>query len=499
MTTTVSIHKINNTFSSVTSEDLGALKNLRDHFTFKIPNAHFNPKVKQGIWDGKIRLLKPNGRIYGGLKDELARVCEDYGWSLNAPDYVENDFPTKDDIREFCQGLNLTSGGQPIEIRDHQLDHIGAALRDSRRLLICPTSAGKSLIAYVIIRWVLQNGLTKGLIIVPSINLVSQMATDFADYGWNIHDHIHMIYEGREKNSDKPLTISTWQGIQNEEEWLHQFDFVIGDEAHGYKAKSLVGIMENLINSELRIGMSGTLDGSLTHQMVLEGLFGPIFKTISTADLIALGFSSELEIKAIVLTHSAEVRQTVSAMMLDYDKETEFLMQSKKRNEFIARWILGLKGNTLLYYRFVEKHGEVLYETIKSLNTNPNRKIYYIHGKVKVEERERIRAEIESTTDTIMVVSYGTTSTGANFKSVDNIVFGSAYKGIIKNLQTIGRGLRKVKGRKELCTLYDIADNLSWTIGKKVRDNYTLKHFKERLGIYTKEGFRFKVYEVDLN
>lgn len=497
--TTISFYKINNTFARLTSDDEGALKTMKGHFTFQIPNAHFNPRVKKGGWDGKIRLLKPNGSIYYGLKHEIIRVCDDHGWEFDDHDQIDNTFPTTQDVQEFCESLNLTSDGQSITVRDYQLKYITHALQNGRALLLCPTSGGKSLIAYVIIRWALAHGLKRGLITVPSINLVSQMCSDFVDYGWD-RDNMHLIYEGAEKESDCPLTITTWQGVQNEESFFRQFDFMIGDEAHLYKAKSLVHIMESLYDCHLRIGMSGTLDGLTTSKMVIEGLFGTSYRVVKTQDLIEQGYSSEFLIKALVLNYSETLRKHFTELRLDYDKEREFLFQSKKRNEFIARLALNCKGNTMVFFDKVTGHGQLIYETLLRLNTDPNRKIYYIHGKVKVDERERIRHEVETTNNTILVVSYGTTSTGANYKSVHNIIFGSAYKALVRTLQSIGRGLRKSK-TKDTCVLYDLADNLSWfenPKSKKMRDNYIMKHFKDRLGIYVNEGFRVKVMELDL-
>jgi superfamily II DNA or RNA helicase len=490
--------KVNNTFSRIISDDAGAIRTLQTEFTFTVPNAHFAKKANKfgKKWDGKIRLLRANGMIYTGLKDEVQRHCEDRGWGFEDPEETDNTFPTSSDVKDFCDTLNLTSDGQPIEVRDYQLQYITRALQNRRTTLLCPTSGGKSLIAYVIIRWALAHGLKRCLLTVPSIHLVSQMATDFVDYGWSM-DNIHQIYEGAEKPSEKPVTISTWQGIQNENEFLFRFDFMIGDEAHLYKAKALVSIMENLINAGIRIGMSGSLDGQTTSRLVIEGLFGPCYRVIKTSELIERGYSAELNITALVLTHANHIRQSVSQMRLDYEGETQFLYQCQKRNEFLAKLALGLNGNTLLFYERVDAHGQLIYDAILRLNTNPQRRVYYIHGGTSVAERERIRHEIETTNDTIVVCSFGTTSTGSNYKSIHNMIFGSSYKSLVRNLQTIGRGLRKSK-IKHVCNLYDVTDNLSWQIGSKVRDNYYMKHFKDRLGIYTNEGFRFRVVELDL-
>jgi superfamily II DNA or RNA helicase len=493
VTTTINFHKVNYSFAKLVSADAGALRSLREYFTFAVPGAHFSPKVRQGFWDGKMRLLKPNGTIYYGLKWEIMKFCDDRGWEFIDHDIQDNTFPTSQQVLEFCQSLNLQSEGKPIEVRDYQLRYITHALQNARGVLLCPTSGGKSLIAYVIVRWALAHGLRKGLLTVPSINLVEQMYTDFLDYGWD-REMMHKIYEGAVHESDAPLTISTWQGIQNETTYFQQFDFMIGDEAHLYKAKSLVGIMEHLNQAAVRIGMSGTLDGLTTSQMTLEGLFGPCFRVIKTQELIEQGYSSEFEIKCVVMRHSDTVRKHFTELKLDYDKECEFLRLSPKRTQFIARLALSKKGNSIVFFQHRE-HGQLLYEALRSFDTT-NRKIYYIDGNTKVAERERIRREVETTHDTILVASYGTSSTGANYKSIHNMFFASAYKSLVRTLQSIGRGLRKSQSKTK-CTLYDLADDLSWG-DTKVRENYTLQHFKDRLGIYSNEGFLFKVMELEI-
>jgi superfamily II DNA or RNA helicase len=493
MTTIVKFTRTNSAFSKIITNDAGALQNIREHFTFRIPNAHFNPKVKKGHWDGKIRLVKNGNFLYSGLKSELEKVCIEHEWEfVDETDFHDDELPTYSEVEEFCKSLELKTLGEPLTPRDYQIKYITAALQSFRKLLLCPTNGGKSLIAYVAIRWLLDiTEKKKGLLIVPSISLVNQMATDFIDYGWT-DDMIHRIYDGAEKQTDKPITISTWQSIQHETEFLHQFDFVIGDEAHGYKAASLVNIMENLVNADFRIGMSGTLDGLTTSRMTIEGLFGSTYKVITAAEMIDKGYSSDLQITAVVLKHSENVRKFIGENKLDYENERAFVYQHKKRNNFLSHLALSLKGNTLLYFWHIDTHGKLIYDALNALNDG-SKQIYFIDGQTDVDERERIRAEFEKRDDIIAVVSYGTTSTGSNYKSVHNIIFGSTFKGVVKNLQTIGRGLRKSK-TKHKCVLYDIVDDMSW--GK--RDNYMMKHFKDRLNIYLSEGFKFQVKEISI-
>ena len=294
------------------------------------------------------------------------------------------------------------------------------------------------------------------------------------------------------KNADKPLTISTWQSIYKmPEEYFHQFDYIIGDEAHLFKATSLVHILTSCINTKYRIGLTGTLDGTKTHKLVLEGLFGPTQKVTTTKELINKGQLSDFNIKCLILKHPDDICEKMTKE--PYQKELEYLILNEQRNKFIKNLALSLKQNTLILYQMVDKHGKILYNMIKNAEKIGNRKVFFVHGATDVDDRELIRKIMESEVDAIIVASYGTFSTGINIRNLHNIIFASPSKSRVRNLQSIGRGLRKSEN-KQGATLYDIADDLRY----KKHMNYTLKHFVERSKIYSDEKFPFKVYKIEL-
>jgi superfamily II DNA or RNA helicase len=315
------------------------------------------------------------------------------------------------------------------------------------------------------------------------------MASDFGEYSQlNSDKFCHKIFSGQDKDTDKPFTITTWQSIYNmPKDWFQQYKVVIGDEAHLFKAKSLTGIMDHLVNCPYRFGFTGTLDGTQTHKLVLEGLFGPVKKVTTTAELIEQKHLSEFKIKSIVLSYTDETRQIVSKY--NYRDEINFLVQNPARNQFIVNLAEQLDGNTLILYQLVEKQGEVLYNMLSSSSKD----IFYVSGDVKGEVREDIRQTVETKDNSIIVASYGTFSTGVNIKNLHNIIFASPSKSRIRNLQSIGRGLRK-GDNKTIAVLYDIADDLSW----KSKKNHTISHFAERIKIYNEEKFNYKIYTVKL-
>jgi len=369
--------------------------------------------------------------------------------------------------------------------RPYQVEGVYDALRHNRKLLISPTASGKSLMIYSLVRYYVDKN-EKILLVVPTTSLVEQMYKDFQDYGWDAESYCHRIYSGKEKTNEFPVTITTWQSVYKlERSFFEDYGVIIGDEAHLFKSKSLVQIMTKLHHAKYRFGFTGTLDGTQTHKWVLEGLFGPSYKITKTDELMRQGHLSQLDIQCIVLKHLPQKFET-------YEDEIQYLISHEQRSNFIKNLSLDLKGNTLVLYSRVETHGAILYEKINT-NKQNNRKVFFIHGGVDAEERELVREITERENNAIIVASYGTFSTGINIKNLHNVIFASPSKSRIRNLQSIGRVLRKGKDKVK-ATLYDIADDCS----NKSRKNYTLNHFIERIKIYNEENFNYEIITIQL-
>jgi superfamily II DNA or RNA helicase len=485
-TDTIKLHKLNETYIKFEC-DRGLAQELSDHFTFYVPNYQFTPAFKNRVWDGKIRLADLRSfTIYHGLVPYIEQFCQERKYNLVIDRDVNSteNFSLKE-AKEFVSTLNL-----PHEVRDYQLQAFVHAIRNKRIMILSPTASGKSLIIYLILRYLQYGDKKRGLLIVPTTSLVEQMYKDFEDYGYDSEEYCHKQYAGKEKHTKKFLTITTWQSVYNNpSEYFEQFDFVMGDEAHQFKAKSLTGILTNCVNAEYRIGTTGTLDGTQTHKLVLEGLFGPVYRATSTAELIEKGQLANFRIKCLVLKYPESVCK--EAKNWDYQKEIDWLVRFKPRNEFIKNLALSLDGNTLVLFQFVEKHGKEMYQMIKE--QAGDRHVFFVYGGTDVEIRESVRAITEREKNAIIVASYGTFSTGINIRNLHNVIFASPSKSVIRVLQSIGRVLR-LGSDKDKATLFDIADDLR--VGKFV--NFILKHFVERVKIYDKEKFSYKFYNIDL-
>ena len=333
----------------------------------------------------------------------------------------------------------ITNLKSTVTARDYQIDAIKFAIKTGRCILVSPTASGKSFIIYALIRYFQQTIDKHILLLVPRSSLVEQMYKDFADYGWDSEQFCHKIYGGQLKDSSKLVYISTWQSLYKQpKKYFDRFQVIVG-------------------------------------------LFGSVKKVTTTRQLIDKKQISNLKIVGIVLTYSKK-----DSIIRTYHKEIKFITEHPLRNNLISNLSVDLKGNTLVLFTLI-KHGELLYNLIKQKTSSVN----LIYGKTDTQSREDVRKLAEETTGNIIVASFGVFSTGINIKNLHNIIFASPYKSRIRNLQSIGRGLRAHESKEDGAKLYDIADDFN-------NRNHTIKHFVKRIEIYNQEQFDYEICKVTL-
>ena len=473
--------------------DKADLQTLSDYFTFKVPGAHFTPAYKNRYWDGKIRLanLRDN-TIYAGLVQDIAKFSKDLdiqvefeGTKNNMPGIEQN---VSDKILDgFLDALDPHSGGKKIQMRDYQVEAFKDGVRKQRMLCLSPTASGKSLIIYALARWWRETHDKKILIIVPTINLVSQMMSDFEDYSQGKFTDMHGISGGVDKNTDKRVVVSTWQSIHKKSAgYFAQFGSVLVDEVHHAQSKSIQGIMNKLVVCPDRIGMTGTIQEAKTHELVLKGLFGPIQKITSTKELIDRDQISDVKIQLLRLNYPDEDKKLVKGM--NYQDEIAHIINHTKRNNFISKLAADLPGNTLCIFGRIS-HGKDIHSLTSAL---ADKEVHDIAGETDKETRELTRQFAEKN-NVIIIASLGVFSTGVNIRNLHNLIFAHPSKSKIKVLQSIGRILRKTDDGKP-ATVYDIVDDLKY----KSRDNFTLRHAGERFRFYTEEKFDYKINSIDI-
>jgi superfamily II DNA or RNA helicase len=497
----ITVEKLNESTLRVTSEDFGIEQEIDDFFKFRPAGYQFAPTFKAKVWDGYIRLFSVHRKTLPyGLLPYLQKFAKTNDYPITLLGNFD-EYPSTEGLDEYVESLNTYTGGKKIVTRDYQFQAIEKALQKGKCITRVPTGGGKSFILYCYVRWLLERG-EKIILIVPTTSLVNQMYSDFEDYsshnGWSVEDNCHKLYSGLERTFEKPVLISTWQTIHSMgkqkskeiKEFFEQWTVAIGDEAHKFASNALISIMGRLVNARYRLGTTGTVQDEKVSKLNLEGSFGPIFDIITTKQLIDNKQLVDLRIKCLILQYPEEIKKLFKGA--EYQKEMEYITSNEKRHRFIVNLAKATKGNTLVLFQFVERHGKKLYELAKS--TCGDRPIFYISGEISADEREEIRKTLSTHDDAIVFASIQTTATGVNIPSIENIIFSSPSKSKIQNLQSIGRGLR-LKDGKTKCNLFDVADDLSY----KSKMNHTLKHLRERIEIYSSEQFEFDITTVPFN
>jgi superfamily II DNA or RNA helicase len=501
----IKFEQFNETHMRVFCDDFGTEQEMQEFFTFMAPGYKFMPAFKNKIWDGKIKLLDARKKtLYKGLLSFAINFCKSRDYEFEVDPKLNPSTGIKEEqVQQFIDSLQLTARGKPLEVRDYQYQAVHKSLESKRNLLLSPTSSGKSLILYSKIRWHLDKLDHRVLVVVPTTMLVEQLFNDFKDYstanGWNVEENIQLLYSGKEKLFYSNVMISTWQSLtammKNQpaafRDLVKQVDVALFDEAHTYKASAVLQTMEKFTDTEWRTGTTGTIDNNKINELSLIGLMGPIYKVITTKALMDAGQVTSLKIKALLLQYPEYIRKAMKGMT--YQQEVDFIVSNETRNRFIANLTKACKGNTLVLFNYVERHGSVLYELVQQRLSNSGRTVHFIHGGTDVDDREAIRHTVEHEKDSVIIATASLFSTGINIPSIQNIIFAVPSKSTIRIRQSIGRGLRLKEGKTH-CNLFDIVDDLSY----KSWQNTTLKHFQERVSVYDSEQFDWEVRKVEL-
>lgn len=479
----IRVHRVNNVYSRIECEKSIAME-ISEAFTFEVPGARFQPAFKNKFWDGKIRLLNYQTRqIYAGLTKNIEDFARQRDYTCEIVDCPSIDFPD-DKVFKFLEWLHLNP---KIQVRTYQLEAFKMAIREMRRLFISPTASGKSLMIYLCAMYITEVLKKRVLIVVPSTQLAAQMYGDFLDYNNGDADglDVYQIRDGAEKRNDSAIVISTWQAIQNQSEsWYKPFSAIIGDEVHTFKATSLKKIAERC-NVPIRLGFTGTLDGTETNELVLQGLFGTRHQVTTYRELREGGYIANPTIKCLILEHDDETRK--AAVGVTYQDEMKIIQTSLPRREFMMKLLKNLEGNVLCLYQAIDNHLIPMHEAM--IQQFGEDSVFKIHGSIKTDAREDIRRIFDAQKNAKLNASFQTCQQGINIINIDHIVMCDPTKSQIRLLQSMGRGLRRSATKTEV-TIWDIADNLKW---KKYKTNHTLNHMKERVKIYNREQFDYEL------
>lgn len=492
--TDVTISYVNQLRARIHS-DSGIAREIWEEFSFFVQGYKFMPAYKRG-WDGKVHMFDMRSRtIYRGLLPKVVEWLISVGYSVA--------FEEKEKFRPEWKfdpaWLDRWAEYSTLEPFDDQYIILKETLALNQALVLSPTGSGKSFLAYMMCRWIMEHTDKRILITVPRTSLVEQLYTDFEDYAvnWSVAQNVHRIYSGKEKDFTHRICVTTWQSVYKmPPTWFKQFGAYICDEAHEADGKSITAIVDNITDAPFRVGMTGTLDGTVMHELEMLGRFGPLVKKTSTKELMDKGRLAKLSIDAIILEYSDEERKLIKEA--EYQDEINFLINHKMRNKFLVNTALKTQGNVLMLFNYIEKHGKQLCLQLNEKAKKYGKTVYYIDGGVGVDAREEIRRILEKESNAILLASYGTTSTGINIKRINCIVFCHPYKSKIRILQSIGRGLR-IAEDKDGMKLIDVGDDLVWKTKRgKEKMNSAMRHFIERLQTYENEGFEYRIIKLPL-
>ena len=441
------------------------LRAVKDHFSYYAKNYKFMPRYKAGLWDGKIPLFSTgNQTLPFGLTLKLLKYHKQE-W---------NDIPynISPDVKALFTGIKPEYNKDLLfSPYDYQDDCISTCLSASKGIIRSATASGKSVMISYVMRELWEKGLVKnGIIIVPSISLVTQFYNDMDDYG------IDMSLIGRVgedwKEWDKPMVISTWQSLQNVPHHMERMDGVVVDEVHGAKADVLCGLLKQAPNARFRYGFTGTMPSPLLEQNQVLSYLGPILREYGSVELAKLGYVAKCLINRVHIDYSEKPKGT-------YNDIKDHCFNNTFRLGVIKNIIKKTKGNILLLVSKVEDEGEALKQILINDPEFSGHEIEFLSGKDSGDDREQWRKYMDTSKNTVLIATYGIFQQGINMKSLSNLILVSPSKSKIRVLQSIGRTLRLHTDKKNGALIWDICDNVK----------YLDKHADIRLKHYSMEGF----------
>ena len=485
-------------------------KQLQMSFRKRVKNWRFNPQVKRKLWDGYISYIDSAGRIPVGLWNELTEVCKEHGFAVNFENFDLFKSPfTKE---EYLSWVSATSffdkKGNKIEPRDYQVNSVWLILKYKLSISEIATSAGKTLIMYMVLAFLRHKGLLKRmLIIVPNISLIIQTYEDFQDYSnKDTSLNLQMIsgQTDKELNEDTHTVIGTFQSlVKQPATFFEGFDVVCVDEAHFTQAKSVKETLSKCRNVVYRFGLSGTLEKEdFAERLTLQAFLGPIINKVSAEFLFQNKYATPVQVKVIKLSYLDDgIREKLKqirkrrnsidgAKILDIERK--LVIESDIRLKYICDLVNNTTKNTLVLFHNVKaNYGKKIQERLFELSKDKD--VFYVDGETDVNKREYFKQSLEQGENKVLIASFGTFSTGISVKNIHNIVFAESFKSDKIIRQSIGRGMR-LHETKEKTNIIDIVDDFTYEGDK----NFLIRHMEKRLEIYETQGFPFKIYDVNL-
>ena len=467
--------------------ELEARRKLANTFKYEIPHARYHPAFKLGRWDGMTSLFGIGGNGYLNQLEKIIEILTNMG--IEIADVEDLRQPVKlafDEVTETYwadQGKVWPKGhqqeGQPIMLRDYQVDAVNIFLKNPQALQEIATGAGKTITTATLSQLCEQYGRT--ITIVPNKSLVEQTEEDFISVGLDVG-----VYYGDRKDLNKTHTICTWQSLnilekksKNHEhdiltlaEFLDGVRTVIVDEVHMAKAEVLKNLLtKNLSNACIRWGLTGTVPKEAFESESIFASIGPVVGGIKAHELQEKGVLSNCHVNVVQMIDLPEFR--------DYQSELKYLVTNDERMSYISNLIkqISNSGNTLVLVNRIDS-GKFL------INELPD--AVFVSGEVKTKDRKEEYDEIKTSTNKIIVATYGVAAVGINIPRIFNLVLLEPGKSFVRVIQSIGRGIRKAED-KDFVQIWDVTSTCK----------FAKRHLTARKKFYKEAKYPFTLDKVD--
>tara|TARA_B100000282_G_scaffold85401_1_gene59423 strand:+ start:316 stop:1764 length:1449 start_codon:yes stop_codon:yes gene_type:complete len=454
-----------------------------DKLKFFLPYAYHVPAYKLGRWDGTVQFFSMGGSTYINLLDEILPILESDGYEIDLDDRRQHvDFATEPVDENTYTNLTWPKGhpveGEPIVLRDYQVDIINQFLDTPQCVQEIATGAGKTLITAALSERVEQYGRT--VVIVPNKDLVRQTAEDYENMGLDVG-----VYFGDKKEMNKTHTICTWQSLNTMEkrfrdglseislaEFLQGVVCVMVDEVHQAKADVLKKLLTGpFSNVPLRWGLTGTIPKEQHEFFGIRAGLGQVINKLSAHELQEEGVLAECNIDIV------QMQDTVD--FPNYQSELTYLVTDQKRLNYISGLIdaMSQNGNTLVLVDRI-KCGEKLQELLPNAT--------FVKGAMKSADRKDTYTEINESTNMVVIATYGVAAVGINIPRIFNLVLIEPGKSFVRVIQSIGRGIRKAKDKDHI-QIWDITSSCK----------FSKRHLTQRKKFYREAHYPFSVQKVD--
>jgi len=479
---------------------------LKFAYTKKVDGYRHNPLFKKKLWDGNISFIY-GASIPSGTWSYLMDTAKTCGWELEI-NGIERLFDCDITMESYKEWVDGFFNGTKFTPRDYQIEAAYNILKYKKSISELATSAGKTLICFMVIAYLLDNKIINGkiLMIVPTVQLVLQSAGDFEEYNTDkLPIKIQQIYAGFKEKPDNNIYVGTFQTLTKmPPEWFSQFGCVIVDETHRANAKSIKDILEHCWHCDYRFGVSGTLPNKKTADwLTLLTYLGPLVTEVKAKELQDTGYISNCDIVQIRMDYVSEQKKGEFAaaykMFMQskngkdaFNLERAYIIENEKRFKFIAGIISKTTKNTLvLFHRII--YGKKIFKYLKEHCTD--KRVYYIDGDIDKDIRKEITNRMDKYDDVILVASFATLSTGVSVNHIYNVIFTESFKSPFVIIQSIGRSLRlkdKENTEKNRATIIDLVDD--FRCGKYT--NYLYRHGLDRMRLYKEQQYPVSIRKV---